>query len=97
MEENHYIDCIKNILKNGTKRSDRTGIGTLSIFGITMHWNLGDNTFPLLTTKKMFWRGIVEELLWFISGSTNSKDLEKKRYQYMERSWFKTILGLSGI
>lgn len=78
MEENHYIDCIKNILKNGTKRSDRTGIGTLSIFGITMHWNLGDNTFPLLTTKKMFWRGIVEELLWFISGSTNSKDLEKK-------------------
>lgn len=78
MEENQYLDCIQNILKYGNKRLDRTGIGTLSLFGMNMRWNLRNNTFPLLTTKKMFWRGIVEELLWFISGSTNSKELEKK-------------------
>ena len=56
---------------------DRTGTGTKAIFGGLMRYDLGV-TFPLLTNKKVFWRGVVEELLWFISGSTNAKELEAK-------------------
>ena len=52
---------------------DRTGTGTKSIFGAQMRFSLSDNQFPLLTTKKTFLRGITEELLWFIAGSTNAK------------------------
>lgn len=73
-EENQYIKLLKYILSNGENRLNQS---TLSIFGYSMRFNLS-NSFPLLTTKKMFWRAIVEELLWFISGSTNSKVLEEK-------------------
>lgn len=72
-----YIDLLKKILEDGQEKSDRTGVGTLSIFGHQMRFDLTKG-FPLLTTKKMFWRGIVEELLWFIRGETNSKILEDK-------------------
>lgn len=51
-------------------------IGTKSLFGCQMRFNLENNSFPLLTTKKMFMKGIIEELLWFIRGSTNRKNLE---------------------
>ena len=54
---------------------DRTGTGTKSIFGAQMRFSLADNQFPLLTTKKTFLRGITEELLWFIQGSTNAKGI----------------------
>lgn len=56
---------------------DRTGTGTRSIFGGMMKYDLS-TTFPLLTHKRVFWRGVVEELLWFISGSTNARQLEAK-------------------
>ena len=69
---------VNNILINGYPKSDRTGIGTLSLFGTKLVFNLRNNTIPLLTTKKIYWRGVVEELLWFIRGSTNSKELEEK-------------------
>lgn len=57
------------------RRGDRTGTGTFSKFGCQARYNLR-HTFPLLTTKRVFWRGVVEELLWFIHGSTNAKLLQ---------------------
>jgi thymidylate synthase len=63
---------IKNIIENGDSKMDRTGTGSKSLFGGMMKYDLSV-TFPLLTYKKVFWRGVVEELLWFISGSTNAK------------------------
>ncbi|XP_044488447.1 bifunctional dihydrofolate reductase-thymidylate synthase-like isoform X1 [Mangifera indica] len=76
-EEYLYLRLVEDIISDGILRNDRTGTGTLSKFGCQMRFNLR-KTFPLLTTKKVFWRGVVEELLWFISGSTNAKALQEK-------------------
>ncbi|XP_050233768.1 bifunctional dihydrofolate reductase-thymidylate synthase-like isoform X2 [Mercurialis annua] len=72
-----YLRLVQDIISDGNLKDDRTGTGTLSKFGCQMRFNLR-KTFPLLTTKKIFWRGVVEELLWFISGSTNAKVLQEK-------------------
>lgn len=71
-----YIETVRQILENGNRKDDRTGTGTISSFGHQMRFDLNEG-FPLLTTKKMFVRGVVAELLWFISGSTNVKDLQE--------------------
>ncbi|ERN09120.1 hypothetical protein AMTR_s00014p00122790 [Amborella trichopoda] len=76
-EEYNYLRLVQDIISNGAQKDDRTGTGTLSKFGCQMRFNLR-KSFPLLTTKKVFWRGVVEELLWFISGSTNAKVLQEK-------------------
>ncbi|KAL7206749.1 hypothetical protein ACSBR2_019460 [Camellia fascicularis] len=76
-EEYLYLRLVQDIISDGTSKDDRTGTGTLSKFGCQMRFNLR-KSFPLLTTKKVFWRGVVEELLWFISGSTNAKVLQEK-------------------
>lgn len=70
-----YLDLLQDVLLNGTSTDDRTGTGTLSVFGRQLRFNLADG-FPLVTTKKVFWRGIVAELLWMISGDTNIKALQ---------------------
>lgn len=62
----------------GDKRVDRTGVGTLSIFGAMQRYSLKNKTLPLLTTKRVFTRGVIEELLWMISGSTDAKVLSSK-------------------
>lgn len=69
---------VKFILFVGDKRNDRTGVGTLSVFGSVQRYSLKNNTLPLLTTKRVFVRGVIEELLWMISGSTDSKKLASK-------------------
>ena len=76
MSEKAYLDLMQKILDDGIETSDRTGVGTKSLFGETVKYSLENNTIPLLTTKKMFLKGIIEELLFFIRGETNTKLLE---------------------
>ena len=72
-----YLDLVQDVLEYGEKREDRTGTGTISKFGYQMRINLQDG-FPLLTTKKVFYRGIFEELFWFLKGETNIRPLALK-------------------
>ena len=67
-QEYAYLDALKDILENGDKRPDRTGVGTISKFGVQMRFDLTEG-FPAVTTKKLAWRACVSELLWFIEGS----------------------------
>ena len=94
--ESQYINLIKHILENGISKDDRTGVGTLSIFSYNMTFNLRES-FPLLTTKKVYWKGVVEELLWFISGSTDSNKLKEKGVKIWEGNSSREFLDRRGL
>ncbi|MFB0971226.1 MAG: thymidylate synthase, partial [Pseudomonadales bacterium] len=72
---NAYLSQLQSILDHGTEKSDRTGVGTISLFGLQSRYDLAEG-FPAVTTKKLVWKSMVSELLWFVSGSGNINDLK---------------------
>jgi len=96
-DEIQYLDALKKIMSSGCQRSDRTGTGTISLFGMQMRYNLRDSTMPLLTTKRVFWRGVAEELLWFIEGSTNAKQLAEKDVRIWDANGSREFLDNLGL
>lgn len=75
-EEQKYLNLLQDILDNGEDRDDRTGVGTRSVFGRSLRFDLTNSKIPLLTTKKVYFKGVVEELLFFLRGETQTKKLE---------------------
>lgn len=94
-EEFQYLELIDQVIRTGHERSDRTQTGIISKFGGIMRFNL-ENGFPLLTTKDVFWRGVVEELLWFIRGETNSKTLAEKKIKIWDGNGSRQFLDSMG-
>ena len=76
-EEMQYLELVKKVMEKGNRKNDRTGTGTNSLFGSMMRFDL-TQSFPMLTTKSVYWKGVVEELLWFLRGRTNANELSKK-------------------
>lgn len=96
-DELEYFDLIRKVLRDGKYKPDRTGTGTISLFGAQMRFSLRNSTVPLLTTKRVFWRGIVEELLWFLAGSTDSNQLKEKNVHIWDANGSKEFLEKSGL
>ncbi len=72
-----YLDLMRHIWTHGDERMDRTGVGTRSVFGTMLRFDLADDRIPLLTTKRVFWKAAAREMLWFLTGSTNIRPLLK--------------------
>jgi len=95
-EEHQYLNLIREILADGLVKGDRTGTGTIGKFGTSMRFNLRES-FPVLTTKRVFWRGVAEELLWFISGKTNANLLRDKGIHIWDGNGSKEYLTKIGL
>jgi len=95
IDENKYLELLNIVKCEGIKKETRNGI-TYSYFGHLLKFDISNNIFPLLTTKKMFYRAIVEELLWFLRGSCNSKELEEKGINIWKENSTREYLDKNG-
>ncbi len=77
--EQQYLDLMRHIWAHGDERVDRTGVGTRAVFGSTMRFDLAEDAMPLLTTKRVFWKTAAREMLWFLTGDTNIRQLVKQK------------------
>lgn len=96
-DEQGYLNLVREIIDTGVTRNDRTGTGTVAVFGRQLKFSLRDNKLPLLTTKRVFWRGVAEELLWFISGSTNARTLTEQGVPTWEKNGTREFLDKQGL
>ena len=97
-EEHQYLDLIRKVIESGEERSDRTGTGTIALFAPPqLRFTLSDMTLPLLTTKRTFLRGIVEELVWFIQGRTDSGLLSERGVKIWDGNGSKEFLEKRGL
>ncbi|KAH9033704.1 thymidylate synthase [Lactarius deliciosus] len=97
-DELQYLNLIKSVLDTGETRPDRTGTGTISLFAPpSLRFSLADSTLPLITTKKTFLRGIIEEILWFVKGQTDSTLLSKKGVKIWDGNGSKEFLEKRGL
>jgi len=87
---------VRDVIENGVERGDRTGTGTLSKFGVQMRFSLRES-FPLLTTKSVFWRGVAEELLWFLNGETSAAKLQEKKIRIWDGNSSREYLDSIGL
>jgi thymidylate synthase len=97
INEQGYLALVQDVLAHGRSRGDRTGTGTISVFGRQARFSLADYTIPLLTTKKMFWRGIVHELLWFIGGRTDVQSLQANGVHFWDQNGSREFLDRRGL
>jgi dihydrofolate reductase/thymidylate synthase len=95
-EEDDYLTLMRNILYSGTSNDDRTGVGTLSLFGSMLKYDLRDS-FPLCTTKRMFFRAIFEELMFYLSGKTDNKILQSKGIHVWDGNTSREFLDKRGL
>lgn len=95
-DETVYLDTLRKILSEGNSRGDRTGVGTVSIFGDQMSFDISE-TVPLLTTKRVPWRSCIEELLWFMRGDTDAKILQKRGVRIWDGNTSREFLDARGL
>ncbi|KAH9930406.1 thymidylate synthase [Epithele typhae] len=97
-DEHQYLNLIRDVLNTGDTRPDRTGTGTISLFAPpNLRFSLADSTLPLLTTKRTFLKGIVEELLWFVQGCTDAKKLSARGVKIWDGNGSKDFLEKRGL
>jgi len=96
-EEEIYLDMMADVLRFGHFRSDRTGVGVYSSFGKTLRFGLQNGTLPLLTTKRVYFKGVAKELLWFIKGSTNTRELRKDNVHIWDGNASREFLDERGL
>jgi len=96
-QELEYLNLLENIIYNGSIRDDRTGIGTYSLFGTQLRFSLENDVVPMLTTKKMFTKGVIEELLFFLRGETDTKKLEAKGVNIWKGNTSREFLDKRGL
>ena len=95
-QEEPYLKLLRKIYNKGAKRGDRTGVGTISIFGATMKFDISQS-IPIFTTKKVLYDKVIGELLWFVSGSTDVEDLQKKNIRFWDANSSRDFLDKRGL
>lgn len=97
IEEQAYLSLVKEILEYGDERIERTGVGTKALFAKSLTFNLRGGVIPLLTTKRVFWKGVAEELFWFLRGSTDAHQLSEKGVRIWDANATREYLDSRGL